>query len=334
MSDEPPEKNQRRYDESQKPDKGKRPVRETDASWVGSSSRPTSRDERRPPKLLNSTHSISTIDEEPDEEPPRPLRHKSGFHAPTTDSRVVDTRSPLKRHVWWDRHTTWLLERGVDPYPESGVSLEQATQTRDLPSEHTQYLAGLPAFSLESPSSSSESASRVEQAEAQSSSDLARKLRAGITLQSTGNATSSSSTNVVSGGSTNVLSGSTLYLPTGSTPFRDKPPVPAKPRTALSAAENEQDELSSNRQIERVQEQGEQPEQQTTEQRAADAPNTPGNTDNPAVSDLQGTYKLPKKVAFNADHLPQAMRDGSSVLAIISCLLIRSRRIHACVRRS
>jgi hypothetical protein len=287
MSDEPPEKNQRRYDKSQKPDKGKRRVRETDASWAGSSSRPTSRDERRPPKLPHSTHSISTIDEEPDEEPPRPLRRKSGFHVPTTDPRVVDTRAPLERHVWWDRHTSSLLERGVDPWPEPGVSLEQATQTRDLPSEHTQYLAGLPALSLESPSSSSESASYVEQAEAQSSSNLGRTLRAGINLHSTGNATSSSSTNVVSGGSTNVLSGSTLFLPTGSTPSRDKPPVPAKPTTALSAAENEQNELSSNRQIERVQEQSEQPEQQTTEQEASDAPNTPGNTDNPAVADIQ-----------------------------------------------
>jgi hypothetical protein len=334
MSDEPPEKNQRRYDKPQKPDKGKRPVRETDASWADSSSRPTSRDERRPPKLPHSTHSMSTIDEEPDEEPPRPLRRKSGFHAPTTDPRVVDTRASLERHVWWDRHTSSLLKRGVDPYPEPGVSLEEATQTRDLPSEHTQYLAGLPAPSLESPSSSSESASNVEQAEAQSSSNLGRTFRAGINLHSTGNATSSSSTNVVSGGSTNVFSGSTLYLPTGSPTCRDKPLVPAKPRTTLPAAENEQEELSSNRQIERVQEQSEQSEQQTTEQQAYDAPNTRGNTDNPAVADIQSNQFFLKKVAIKADFGPQVMRDGSSVLAIISYPLSPSRRIRACVRRS
>ena len=334
MLDEPPDKNQRRDDNSQKPDKGKRPVRDTQASWAGSSSRPTSRDDRKPPKLLDSAHSISTIEEEPEEEPPHTLRHKSWFRTPTTDLRVVDTRSPLERHVWWDRPTAGLLKRGVDPYPEPGVILEQAKQTQNLPPEHTQRIAELPAFSFESPSSSSESASLLEQAEARSRSDLARKLSAGITLQSIGNATSGSSTNVVSGGSTNVLSGSTLILGTGSTPSCDIPPVPVKPGTALSPAENEQEEQLSNPQIQRVQEQSEQAEQQTPEPQGADAPNTPGNTDNPAVSNLQGTSVLLKEVAINADLGPQAMRDGSSVLAIISSLLSPSRRILACVRKS
>lgn len=336
MSDEPPDKNQRQDDNLQKPDKGKRPVRDTQASWAGSSSRPTSRDDRKPPKLLDSAHSISTIDEEPDEEPPHTLRHKSWFRAPTTESRVVDTRSPLERYVWWDRYTARLLKRGVDPYPDPGVSLEQAKQTQNLSPEHTQRIAELPAFSFESPSSSSESASLLEQAEARSRSDLARKLSAGITLQSIGNATSGSSTNVVSGGSTNVLSGSTLNLGTGSMPSRNIPPVPVKPGTALFPAENEQDEQLSNQQIQRVQEQSEQseqPEQQTPEQQAADAPNTPVITNNIAFSDLQGIQVLLKKVAINADLGPQAMRDGSSVLAMISSLLSPSRRILACVRR-
>ena len=235
MSDETPDKKQRRDGDSQKPDKGKRPVRDTQESWVGSSSGPTSRDERRPPRLPDSTHSISTIDEEPGEEPPRNLRHKSRVPAPKTNPGVVYTRSPLERTVWWDRRTAGLLKRGIDPYPEPGASLEQATQTRDLPSEHAQYIDGLPAFALSSSSSSSESASRLDHAEAQSSSDLARKLRAGITLHSTGN-----------------------------------------------------------RQIERVQEQSEQPEQQTTEQQAADALNTPGDTDNAAVSYLQRKIFLRK----------------------------------------
>jgi hypothetical protein len=307
MSDEPPDKNQRRNNESQKPDRGKRPVRDTDVSWAVSSSRPTSRDERRPPRLPNSTHSISTIDEEPDEEPLHILRHKDWVHASTTDSRAVETRSPLERRVWWDHHTAWLLQRDVDPYPEPGASLEQATQTRNLPPEHTQYVAGLTAFSIKTPSSNSESASRV------------------VALLPADNAT---------GGSANILSGSTLYLSTGSAPSRDIPPVPVNQRAALSSAEDEQEDHLSNQQIEQVPEHDEQLEQQMAQQQAADVSSTPGDTDNPAVSDLQGNYFLLKEAELRADLRPQAMRDGSSVLAIVSCLPSLSRKILACVRRS